>query len=244
MQKTYDLTCMNGGNVNVHTAELKSFQWRPGPFAWPLASMLAAGSTGRLHEGKELQNFCQYHMGLGSAVHMSSVAEPVEYLMKRCGVIEQHHHGALPTKIVEAGKKRRVTAKLLASTLVTPWCSQQHPMRHVSSLRNAEARDLAIGSIPWVVLYNPRSFPFLVPAIPLEDMQRHLQRVVAQVANVSVPVPVPVSVVGKLRALLADVEYQLGSGGVVFESAGVGFAKAWGEPQWVQVCERLNGVSY
>lgn len=49
---------------------------------------------------------------------------------------------------------------------------------HISEgVRSTEAREIVLSSIPWVVRYNPLSYPFLMPAPPLEDYRRHLRRV-------------------------------------------------------------------
>lgn len=66
--------------MKTDTKEAASFLWRAGPVMWPLRTILQQQST--LRGAAEVAP-CQHHMGLGAASHMSSVAEPVEYWLKR-----------------------------------------------------------------------------------------------------------------------------------------------------------------
>jgi hypothetical protein len=69
-------------------------------------------------------------MGLSAAIHLSSVADPVEYLMKRCGVIEQRPENVLSFSFLTAAKQGRVTAELIARETLQPWCNQMYPAVH------------------------------------------------------------------------------------------------------------------
>jgi hypothetical protein len=158
LQQTTDLVgCMRGDDITATTSPLKGHLWRSGPMVWPLASMLAAGATFR-DEGFR----CEHHMGLGAASHMSSVAEPTEYWLKRGGVNEQDFHGAIASAIVEAGKREAITPELIFTHTMFPWCIKDKPFVHASTLPR-EAQEVVNMSIPRLVLLYPGRFPFLLP---------------------------------------------------------------------------------
>ena len=65
--------------------------------------------------------------------------------------------------LVAAGRTKNVTAELLYSTIVKPWCHKRHTAVHVGTL-SAHARQLVHYATPTIVKMNPRSFPFVMPA--------------------------------------------------------------------------------
>jgi len=74
-------------------ADLKKYLWGAGPRIWPLYRFLEEGNTlrysGRNVPGDKLRNIhCSSHLGIPSAIHLSSVAEPSEEWMKAYSVIE------------------------------------------------------------------------------------------------------------------------------------------------------------
>ena len=158
LQQTTDLVaCIRGNDVTAATAPLKGHLWRPGPVVWPLSKMLAAKTTLR----DEPFN-CEHHMGLGAASHMSSVAEPAEFWLKRGGVNEQDFRGAIAAAIVEAGKRKAITPELIVAHTMFPWCIKNKPFVHVSMLPR-EVQHLVNTSIPRLVRLYPGRFPFLLP---------------------------------------------------------------------------------
>ena len=161
MQKTSDLVeCLHGGDITPATASLKAHLWRPGPYVWPLSTILQQKSTFRYEKSD-----CVYHMGLGAASHMSSAAEPAEYWLKRGGVNEQYFKGAIAPAIVEAGKREAITPELIYRHTVLPWCprgGENKAAVHVSSLPLAQ-QVIVNASIPRLARMYPGRFPFLLP---------------------------------------------------------------------------------
>ena len=164
LQNTVDLGCLKGSNINDQTEKLRFHLWRPGPYIWPLGTILRENSTLRYHkyEGRE----CQHHLGLGAATHMSSLAEPVMYWLKRCGVNEQSYKGAVSPELVRAGRDGAITPELIYASTISPYCSKWDvpPARHIST-HTTQAQDIWLKSIPQVVTDNPSSFPFLLPGL-------------------------------------------------------------------------------
>ena len=164
LQNTIDLGCLKGSNVNDQTEKLRYHIWRPGPYLWPLSTILKENSTLRYHnyEGRE----CIHHLGLGAATHMSSLAEPVMYWLKRCGVNEQTYKGAVSPELVKAGQESAITPEMLYSATIFPYCSKWElgPAKHIST-HTKRAQEIWLSSIPLVVTENPGSYPFLVPGL-------------------------------------------------------------------------------
>jgi hypothetical protein len=87
LQTTSDMVCFK--DLNGRGDELKNYLWRGAPYLWRLAEMLDDGSTLRYHKFK--LDPCLHHMGIGAAVHISSVAEPVAFWLKKGYVCENFH---------------------------------------------------------------------------------------------------------------------------------------------------------
>ena len=168
LQQTSDLQCLSpegagaSDSANIATAELVHYLWRPGPWAWPLSEMLVRSSTLRSVFPGRGRPECQHHMGVPSAVHLSSLDDPGMTWFKRFGVIEETPMGLLPSSLARDIAHGRVTAAALAAT-VQPWCNAKHPSVHTSTLSEA-TREVLAQLVPMVVRENPHRFPFHVPA--------------------------------------------------------------------------------
>ena len=185
LQTTYDLTSLQGGNIDGDTEELKNYLWRPGPFLWPLQTFLSRKSTLRGEFKVSGNSVDQFHMGLGAATHMSQVAEPGERIMKLFGVIEQTT--ALPKTLLYSAKKGHLTASKLIKATIDPWCGSpdgRYISVHTSSLKSNRSRSIVWEAIPWIVRLNPQSFPFLLPLPLLSSLQSDDPKV--QVAPTSI----------------------------------------------------------
>lgn len=122
----YEQRCLESANKNLTDAN--RFLWRPGPYIWPLEKMLLGNSTLRYHYRQqaklEVHDACKYHLGfprilicsysfdyifitytfeidIGAAMHLSSNGNPALLLLKRFGVVEQHHKGILSHKLIQ-----------------------------------------------------------------------------------------------------------------------------------------------
>ena len=82
LPKTVDVTGLLENSTGVlRQSDLSNYLWKAAPFAWPLGKMLHSGSILR-HHSESLKQL-EEHMGLGAAVHMSSIAEPASYWLKK-----------------------------------------------------------------------------------------------------------------------------------------------------------------
>ena len=160
MEPTVDMRCLHDKESSSNPL-LKSYLWRPGPYVWPLHMMLSTKSTLRGNFEKDFQ--CIHHMGLSAAVHMSSISDPVESWMKRCGVIEQTCDNALTDKLVIAAKNGLVTPELIYRTSLDVFCSQSRRQNMLVPQMDPEFKVTVENSYPWIVKQNPNSFPFLLP---------------------------------------------------------------------------------
>ncbi|KAG1653709.1 hypothetical protein FOA52_007937 [Chlamydomonas sp. UWO 241] len=166
------------------TTELAAFYWRPGPWLWPLSQFLEHNSTLRSPPPRSPQgsSACQDHLGIGAAVHLSSVSEPAKWLYKQFGAIEGS--ARVPSELLAALRLRSVTTRLLFDVAVRPWCSFHYPLTHVSPSPEERAdvaskhwehtlgQSVPIGdqavevvkaSLPRAVTSSPERYPFMVP---------------------------------------------------------------------------------
>jgi hypothetical protein len=169
IQMTKDLGCMKGGNINPSNEYLKFHTWRPGPYIQQLADVLKDGETKR-HRKSDSITPCAHHLGLGAATHLSSVAEPVSYILKRYSVIEQNHRGSLTKEFVNAGRSGHITDNILFKETLFSWCDAIH----VSELKTEEGKSLVWTSLPWIVRYNPWRYPFMLPTVQYDNMMGDL----------------------------------------------------------------------
>jgi len=166
MERTHDLNCLNLPSHSPDSEDespLKSYLWRPGPHVHPLALILEKGETYR--HVPDMSFCCKYHMGLGAAVHISSVASPTETWMKSCGVIEQNCQDALGPQFIARAANASLTPLAVLHASMRTFC-RHHKSRQkhvaVSSL-SPHLQRVVENSVPWVIRANPESFPFLVP---------------------------------------------------------------------------------
>lgn len=172
VQSTHDMSCLavlpGSSDSTIDLSPLKSFLWRPGPYLWPLQEMLKRQNTLRLRtyvleSSVGSRSFeCVHHLGLGSAVHMSSTADPGIYWFKRFGVVEQSHVGAVSDALLLSASSHNLTAAAIYNAAVQPWCSEANRAVHVDSLAPVLAETIR-ASIPRAVLANPDRYPFLLP---------------------------------------------------------------------------------
>jgi hypothetical protein len=162
LQRTIDLTELKGFDINNDTSGILNHLWKPAPYLWPLKVILKQRTTTRGHfvGGKGVN--LTHHMGLGGAGHMSSVAEPTEYWLKRGGVNEQKFENALSSVIIEAGKIGRITPQLIYEHTIQPWCPANNYAVHSSSF-NSHTQMIINSSIPWIARLLPTRYPFLLP---------------------------------------------------------------------------------
>ena len=148
--------------------ELLAHIWRPGPYVWPLAAMIAAKDTLRYvkqfdGDGKVGSSA---HTGMGSAFHMSSPLEPGLFWLKRGGVIEQSFVGAVSDAIASAAAERAaVTPRVILDGTASPWCSKQYTAKFVGgeSAFSDAARALALESVPYALRAYRKRFCFHFP---------------------------------------------------------------------------------
>lgn len=166
LEDTKDLGCISQPSFPLQSdmSEFTSKLWRPGPYLYPLSTMIGLGHTNRKHEF-ETNFYCGHHMGIGAAVHISSFADPVELWMKRCGVIEQSCANVFSPEFIAAARNGRVTPDMIFRSAFQPLCyiSQRGNAFHVLSLPYPQ-RGVFEEAVPWVVRHNPDSFPFMLPA--------------------------------------------------------------------------------
>mmetsp|Transcript_423 Transcript_423/g.439 ORF Transcript_423/g.439 Transcript_423/m.439 type:complete len:492 (+) Transcript_423:120-1595(+) len=165
MEESHDLGCLAQPSFPLQ-ADMHTFTsrlWRPGPYLYPLSLMLGIRSTNRKHTF-ETKFYCHHHMGLGAAVHISSVADPVDLWMKRCGVIEQDCTGTLSREFIAAARNSQVTPDMIFKSASGPLCSlpKKDRMLFVPNLRYPH-RQVFEDAVPWIVRSNPETFPFMLP---------------------------------------------------------------------------------
>jgi hypothetical protein len=177
--------CLEGGGARP-TGLLKHM-WAQGPIVWPLGVMLAHGNTMR-HVGRAVNGdpyrriHCVNHLGVGSGVHLSSVAEPGERWLKQHSVVEgsgllrDSYPQALLDALRQAAQAQRGgggsalrsrawLAELVfnASVAKPPQCNGNESAVQWWGDLTALERDVVRRSIPWAVRLNPLRYPFLLP---------------------------------------------------------------------------------
>ena len=154
---------VHDATVDIRVAEeLSEFVWRRGPYLFPLTDMLAHGTVLRGQRFAPPSSW-RHHMGLGAAVHLSSVLDPVEILLKQCAVNDLDCSVAVSRDILEKAAKAQVTEADIVAAMLTSVCGKKfRTYVNVGSLSSAARRRLW-EAMPWVVRANPHSFPFLLP---------------------------------------------------------------------------------
>ena len=129
-----------------------------------LSTLLFVSHTNRKHDF-ETNFYCRHHMGVGAAVHVSSVMDPVDLWMKRCGVIEQSCSGLFSSDFVTAARNGRVTPDMIFKNSFQPLCYALNKGNLLSVLSLPYPhRAVFENAVPWVVRGNPDVFPFMLPA--------------------------------------------------------------------------------
>jgi hypothetical protein len=150
--------------------ELNDFLWKIGPYVWPMTRMLHHSPPGNLRDDFTKNEYTQYHMGYGAAIHMSSVNDPVEVLMKSCGTVENINicGHILPDSFIEKAQKGVITGKDIYSLTIKPWCHKRNIGVHVSTLSSTAQRIIS-QSIPFIIKDNPIYFTFMYPKLELRN---------------------------------------------------------------------------
>jgi len=139
------MSCLRG--TGAQPEALHKYLWSMGPRIWPLSSMLIEGNTMR-HVGRDVagdkrrHNHCTRHLGIGAAVHISAVAEPVEEWLKVGSVVDTftpRGHDLLSARLRRASIGVRLhkdhklnalvaleplSADLIFQESVRPWCGR------------------------------------------------------------------------------------------------------------------------
>ena len=140
--------------------------WGAGPVATTLRRVLREGASPRVYPGVVGCNIQPYrtsaevlHMPIGSAMHMSSMSEPLDRLYKEGGTIEgggrQSCLSVQPLAIAQAAGAldRQAVRGLLGS----PW-------RTVSVFGlSPESQRIWRQAVPWIMRQNPEYFCFELP---------------------------------------------------------------------------------
>eukprot|EP00301_Raphidiophrys_heterophryoidea_P001735 c10827_g1_i1.p1 GENE.c10827_g1_i1~~c10827_g1_i1.p1 ORF type:complete len:559 (-),score=93.49 c10827_g1_i1:44-1570(-) len=157
LQTTSDANCMRGGNVG-EAEDLKSHIWLAGPTILTLPQVLERGNTQRYHEvGK-----CTNHLGLGSAFHLSSTAEPASEWLKHASVMGERLTDDVGSAFLTAGKAHQITPALVVTDAIRPWCRSGYIMKHIGTM-SAGALKILNENVPWSVRNNPSRFCFMLP---------------------------------------------------------------------------------
>ena len=130
---------------------------------------------------------CKNHLGLGAAIHMTAVNEPVEEWLKTLSVVDTFNPegknllGRTMRSAID-GSGPTLDAEFLFKEAVHPWCG--HGAKHqrenknmamakagmeppkgsnpANKLSQVEA-DLVFSTLPWAVRLNPDRYPFIYP---------------------------------------------------------------------------------
>jgi hypothetical protein len=108
------------------------------------------------------------HMNVGSGVHLSSTADPVERWFKSIstqhGMQNMEMRSAMPKWFIEAGRESRITAEMVRNISdMNEACSSHNKNLVQVGKLPAYQRDFLHRSLPWAIRLNPERYPFLVP---------------------------------------------------------------------------------
>ena len=122
LQRNRHMQCFEGADEEDRQAQvyLKKYLWKPGPYLWPLNIVLDHQYTMRYNY---TSHFCEHHMGLGAATHLSSTSDPVEYWLKACGTVENKYncYSSVSHELVQAGRQGMITPELIFKHTIFPW---------------------------------------------------------------------------------------------------------------------------
>ena len=184
LQKTFDMSYFNSGISNSDAKwkiwiyqywdsiwseasaikELNNFLWSAGPYIWPMNLMFTENPPGNLRGNMANNQHQQFHMGYGAAIHMSTVADPVETLMKSCGTIENMYSCShiISPQFIKKALNGSITGNDIYKNTIKPWCHRKHIAKHNSDF-SEESRRVISECIPLTVKTNPAYFPFMYP---------------------------------------------------------------------------------
>jgi hypothetical protein len=119
---------------------------------------------------RHAHNRPQFHMGLGAAVHLSSIQEPVELWLKAIST----QHGMENSDIniyftqellgsIGAGNEQDTKNILRKVFQADRLCNISTSASPVDSL-NSSTRELLLKSLPWALRNYPSRYPFIIPA--------------------------------------------------------------------------------
>jgi hypothetical protein len=145
--------CKNKPPLNVSTG-LHDAVWITGPRAWPAGQVFRHRETMRLRQ----RTNCANHMGIGAAIHLSSIAEPGEVLLKEASVIEGSVKD-ISRDFIEKAASGNLMATDVYKELVVPRCGGK---LHISRL-SPDEQNFIEKHLPKALLLYPDRYPFLVP---------------------------------------------------------------------------------
>lgn len=148
------------GFVGTIPDSLDKFSWRAAS-ASPLVRFLAGNTTFR-------DTLATSHMNIGSGVHMSSMADPVERWFKSIGT----QHGmqnlemrkSFPVWMIKAGLRGEITYAMVKSVSGGfDSCTMQKnsQLEKRSGLLKSDY-DFVVKTLPWALQNNPRRYPFIM----------------------------------------------------------------------------------
>lgn len=162
-------------SINLEdSSELLNYLWKAGPSIHLLYDMIRKNDTCRLISPAQINP--HNHMGLGAAVHLSSIDEPAEMWLKSLYT----HHGRenreylyrAPVAFIEAGKRGEISPALIRSA----YRNQSHLLTASDTGSSSVCGNVCWGvhyqavtggekvyqSLPWALRYNPQRYPFIV----------------------------------------------------------------------------------
>lgn len=151
-----------GGIMNrTSNSPLAQSLWITGPRLWPVANIFRAVHTLRLTS----KFICNNHMGISAAVHLSSIVEPAEIIMKESSVIEGSNSD-VTTVFIKTAAEKSLTSSQIFKEFVRPRCGGR---MHVSRVSEAE-RAVLENSLPIALKMHPDRYPFIAPARARPDI--------------------------------------------------------------------------
>ena len=128
--------------------------WITGPRLWSISSVVGGQNTKRLLK----RSMCKFHTGFGSSVHISSIAEPSEVLLKESSVIEGSVKDLSP-EFIANGAKGSITSRAIFEELVRPRCGGMMNMHKFNAKEQAMMRE----NLPIAIKMYPNRYPFIDP---------------------------------------------------------------------------------
>lgn len=163
LKQTSDLI---GLENSIQTA-LNSYLWRPGPTISPLDEVFEKGSTLRHHGGPLADRHQRFHMNLGAAVHISSVAHPLLYITKKRSIVDSRKH-VYSSLLMEKIKLKQVKFEDLKQEIFVCEDLKYWKAKHLNEFE-LEIRNFVLKNIPFALKNNPERYPYLCPNLKEEQ---------------------------------------------------------------------------